>query len=120
MACHIEPKDKKKYISDVGQGLVKRHGKKKYYTPKQVQTVSRELGYRVDWECWAYCFFVTPEDFRIFHEGIGEICDYASMKAMVVAEVVGNAAPEWFQVDLSWIEWPDIDLSAIFDWFDLS
>ncbi len=56
MPCEVEPKDKKKYISDVGEGLVRRHGKQKYYAPLQVRGCRVSWGYAIDWECWAYCF----------------------------------------------------------------
>jgi hypothetical protein len=41
------------------------------------------------------------------------------MKAEVLADLAGGT----FQrpdIGLSWLEWPDIDLSSIFDWFGLT
>lgn len=120
MTCQIEPPDKKKYISDVGEGLVRQYGKRKFYKPDQVRTISRQLGYAVDWECWAYCFFTSFEDFTAFHEAAGEVCDYAAMKTQAVAEIMGKDPLGWFQWDLSWMDWPEIDLSMVFDWMDLT
>ena len=43
------------------------------------------------------------------------------MKSEVLADLAGGASAfSLLDVDLSWLEWPDIDLSAIFDWFDFS
>lgn len=47
-ACDLKPKDKKKYISDVGERLVRDHGKKKYYQPEQIRKASRDAGYQPD------------------------------------------------------------------------
>ena len=117
--CHIEPADKRKLISDVGEELVRVHGKKKYYRPKQVERAARDKGYSVDVHCWAYSFYTTPEDFKAHHDATGEACDYAAMKAEVLSDLSsGSFLPG--DIDLSWLEWPDINLSGIFDWFEFS
>lgn len=120
MTCKIDPPEKKKYISAVGEGLVREYGKQKFYKPDQVRRISRQLGYALDWECWAYCIFSSFEDFKVIHEAAGEVCDYAAMKTQTVAELMEGHPLDWFQLDLSWMEWPEIDLSMVFDWFDLS
>lgn len=119
-ACHIEPSDKKKFIGEVGEALVRTHGKKKYYRPTEVRRAAESRGYPVDIHCWAYCVFTTPEDFNAIHVAAGEVCDYAAMKASVLADLASGGSFSWLDIDLSWLEWPDIDLSAIFDWFDIS
>lgn len=115
--CHLSPPDKKAYVGAVGQRLVQKHGKQKYYKPAQVRQASESLGYGVDYHCWAYCMFTTPDDFAAIHSAAGEICDYAAMKVQVLAELAANGTFSVFDVDLSWLDWPDIDLSAAFDWF---
>jgi len=50
----------------------------------------------------------------------GETWDYVAMKAEVLADLAGGLDFDWIDIDLSWLEWPDIDLSSIFDWFDFS
>ncbi len=35
-ACEIRPEDKRAFIGAVGEELVKRHGKKKYYKPDDI------------------------------------------------------------------------------------
>ncbi len=117
-ACHIEPPEKKKLVGEVGEELVARHGKRKYYAPKQIESAALRRGYGVDVHCWAYCIFSTPDDFRALHEAAGEVCDYAVMRAGVLAELAAGEGFQWPDIDLSWLEWPDLDLSGIFDWFD--
>lgn len=117
-ACELCPSDKKQYVSDVGETLVKRHGKKKYYSPKQVREASRDRGYPPDYECWAYCIYLLPDDFEAIHAAAGEACDYVSMKAEVLRELSGGFEFAWPDIELSWLEWPDIDVSGIFEWFN--
>jgi hypothetical protein len=119
-ACHIEPSDKRKFIGEVGEALVQTHGKKEYYRPTEVRRAAESRGYPVDIHCWAYCVFTTPEDFKAIHDAAGEVCDYAAMKASVLADLASGGAFSWLDIDLSWLEWPDIDLSSIFDWFGFS
>ena len=118
-ACHLEPQNKKAFIGAVGEELVQRHGKKKYYKTQEVGNAAEALGYAADIHCWAYCIFSTPQDFKALHEAAGEACDYAAMKAEVLADLAGSDGFSIFDIDLSWLEWPDIDLSSLFDWFDI-
>jgi len=85
--CHLAPADKRKFISDVGEELVRAHGKKKYYRPKQVERAARDRRYPVDFHCWAYSFYTTPEDFQAVHDASGEVCDYVAMKAEVLGDL---------------------------------
>lgn len=119
-AFHIEPNGRKKLVSDVGRKLVADHGKKKYYKPDEVRRASLDLGYDIDYVCWAYCIFTSPEDFRLIHEALGEVCDYAKMKSEVLGELAQSGSFLDVDIDLSWLEWPDIDLSSAFDWFDFT
>ncbi len=119
-ACHLEPKDKRKFIGAVGQELVRSHGKKKYYQPSQIRRAAETCGYPLDIHCWAYCIFATPDDFQFIHDEAGEVCNYAAMKSEVLADLAGGQAFAGLDLDLSWLEWPDIDLTSIFDWFDFS
>jgi hypothetical protein len=64
--------------------------------------------------------FSTRRDFDAHHAATGEACDYSEMRSQMLAAV--SAKDEsWFNwdLDLSWIEFPDIDWS-IFDFFDAS
>jgi len=36
-ACHLEPQDKKAFIDAVGEELVRKHGKKKHYEPREAK-----------------------------------------------------------------------------------
>lgn len=118
-ACELKPSDKKAYIGAVGEELVKRHGKRKYYHPDDIGRASTARGYPIDYACWAYCIFSSPSDFKALHDAAGEVCDYTAMKAEVLTDLAGGSFAI-FDIDLSWLEWPDIDLSGIFDWFDFT
>ncbi|GAA5481004.1 DUF6559 family protein [Haloferula sargassicola] len=119
-ACEMRPADKKAYFGAVGEELTRRHGKKKYYSPGEVRRASQDRGFPVDIECWAYCMYTSPDDFAALHEATGEVCDYAAMKAEILADLAGGWTFELPDIDLSWLEWPDIDLASLFDWFDWS
>lgn len=118
--CHVKPADKKAFISAVGKQLVQRHGKRQYYKPTEVRTVATDLGYGIDIHCWAYCFYSSPSDFATLHSLAGDACDYVAMKTEVLADLASGASFSLLDIDLSWLELPDIDLSAVFDWFDFS
>ncbi len=119
-ACHLEPKGKKAFIGAVGEELVRAHGKQKFYKPSQIRRAAENRGYPIDIHCWAYCIFSTPDDFQAIHDAAGEVCDYAAMKAEVLTDLAAGSSFSWLDINLSWLEWPDISLSSIFDWFDFS
>lgn len=119
-ACEMKPADKKKFVSDVGQRLVRDHGKKNYYKPEQIRKAARDGGYADDIICWAYSMYSSPSDFAAIHEAAGEVCDYAAMKSEVLSDLATDGSFLGIDIDLSWLEWPDIDLSDAFDWFDFS
>lgn len=115
-------KAEKKAISvAIGNDLTKTHGKKKYYTQSQIKRALEKYGYPIDFHCWAYCLFMDHPSFDTYHESIGENCDYLSMKESMVSSLTDQASDSWFDFDfnLSWLELPDIDLSSMFDIFDL-
>jgi hypothetical protein len=114
----MRPADKKAFISDVGRELVRTHGKKKHYKPAEVRRAADHYGYPIDIHCWAYCFFSSPGDFAALHEAAGELCDYTAMKTELLGDIADGGVFSLPDIDLSWLEWPDIDLSSIFDWFD--
>ena len=116
--CDLSPSDKRAFGKAVGHDLLTHHGKSKYYTRDQITASCERLGYPVDWYCWAMCLFMLPSEFTSYHESIGESCDLVSMKSEMVAALTDGASSSWFDLDLSWLDWPDIDLSNIFDFFD--
>ena len=117
-ACTLSPPDKKAYGKKVGEILVGRYGKKKFYSPEQVRKASAESRFDVDWHCWAMCLYSAPDDFQSYHEATGESCDYAAMKAEMTTALTDGASEAWFDIDLSWLDWPDIELPSIFDFFN--
>ncbi len=118
-SCTLAPTDKKAYGKSVGEILARNCGKKKYYTPEQVKAASSQSKYNIDWHCWAMCLYTSPADFNFYHDSIGETCDYSAMKAEMTSALTDGASDSWFDIDLSWLDWPDIDISSVFDLGDL-
>jgi hypothetical protein len=42
------------------------------------------------------------------------------MRAELLTDIASGESFAWSDINLSWLEWPDIDLSSAFDWFDFS
>ena len=99
--CHLEPDDKRAFVGAVGEELVRRHGKQHYYKPADIRRAAESRGYPVDIYCWAYCIFSTPDDFRTLHDTVGEVCDYAAMKAEVLSDLATGGTFSWIDIDLS-------------------
>ena len=74
----------------------------------------------MDLDCWAFSLFTSRSDFDAYHQGLGEVCNYTLMRTEMITALTETAPGSWLDIDLSWLEWPDIDLSAIFDLFDVS
>ena len=85
----IDQRSKKKrqairqYIKHVGPALRDRYGVRKNYRPTQVKNTIRAGGYASDFDCYALAMFCDREDFTIYHESIGETCDYDVMRGEV-------------------------------------
>lgn len=117
-ACAISPADRRRQVQVVGNDLVRHHGKKPYYSVRQVKDANRRQKIDLDVACWSHATFNTHQDFDDYHRSIGESCDYAAMKSEMLSSVSTATDASWFDVDLSWLEFPDIDWS-IFDLFDV-
>ena len=114
---------RKDYVAHVGEILVRNHGKQPFYSPEDVKTASSQVSDSskdysfIDWHCWAMCVFCARGDFDVYHQSIGENCDYASMKGEMMAGLSGGTLGPDFDADASWLELRDFDLSSIFEWF---
>jgi hypothetical protein len=121
-ACAISPADRRRQVQLVGNDLVKHHGKKSFYSIDEVRNANRRQGIDLDVACWSHAIFNSHEDFDRYHMMLGEACDYVAMKADMLRSVSSSAMSDqdtsWFDWDLSWIEFPDIDWS-LFDFIDL-
>lgn len=120
-ACAIKPADRRKQVKLVGNDLVKHYGKRPYYTVEQVKAANTRQYVPWDVSCWSHAMFNSHRDFDAYHDTLGESCDYAAMKADMLSSVSSGASDSgsWFDFDLSWLEFPDIDWS-VFDFFDLT
>lgn len=120
MTRMLSEAEKKELAIKVGHDLVATHGTKKYYSRKQVTNSLEKYQYSPDIFCWAYCLYMDHASFDSYHASINETCDYLAMKESMAASVTDHASDSWFDFDfdLSWLEFPDIDLSDIFDFLD--
>lgn len=111
--------DRRRHVQRVGNDLVRHHGKRKYYSVHEVRQANRRQAIDLDLACWSHAFFNSRADFDRDHLERGEACDYAAMKAEMLASLSDDSPSSWFDfdLDLSWLEFPDIDWS-IFDFFD--
>ena len=116
-ACAISPSDRRKQVRLVGNDLVKNNGRKQYYTVQEVKNANRRQGISYDVGCWSFATFASHKDFDAYHQSIGENCDYVSMKGEMLSSVSTETDSSWFDFDLSWLEFPNIEWS-IFDFFD--
>lgn len=116
-ACAISPADRREQARLVGNDLVKNYGKKKFYSVQEVKEANRRQDVSLDVACWSHAMFNSHGDFDAYHRTLGENCDYIAMKGEMVSSVSHDAETSWFDLDLSWLEFPDIDFS-IFDFLD--
>lgn len=122
--CAISPANKCRQAKLVGDDLVRHHGKRKFYSVSEVRAANQRCRIEPDVACWSHALFNTHHDFDLLHAAAGEACDYLAMKKAMLESVSSPGTSGWFDFDLSWLEFPDIDLSifevdlSIIDIFD--
>lgn len=117
-ACTLSPTDRRRQVRLVGNDLIKNYGKKRYYSVDEVKRANQRQKIDIDFVCWSHASFNSHKDFDDYHQSIGESCDYVSMKSDMLSSVSTASDTSWFDLDLSWLEFPDIDFS-LFDFLDL-
>jgi len=115
--CAIAPEDKRRQAQLVGDDLLRHYGKRNFYSVQQVRDANRRSKIKIDLECWSHALFNTHSDFDQLHAASGEACDYAAMKAEMLRSMATDSSSSWFDFDLSWLDFPDLDIS-LFDFFD--
>jgi hypothetical protein len=90
----------------------------KFYSIAEVHSSLRRLRLPYDVDCWGFALYSSRTDFDRHHRSTGERCDYDSMRGQMI-DALAEGAWSLFDIDLSWLEWPDIDLSSIFDFIDI-
>jgi len=115
--CAISPRNKKAQAKRVGDDLVRHYGKRKFYSVPQVRSANERCAIPIDVGCWSFALFNSHEDFDQVHRAVAESCDYLAMKKEMLESLSIGEVTNWFDFDLSWIEFPDIDWS-IFDFLD--
>jgi hypothetical protein len=116
-ACTISPSDRRAQLSIVGNDLIKNYGKKRYYSIEEVKQANRRKKIDPDYLCWSHAAFNLHAEFDAYHRSLGEECDYAAMKSEMLLSISSSEDSSWFDIDLPWFEFPDIDLS-VFDFLD--
>lgn len=103
----------------VGDDLMGRFGKRKFYSVEQVKAANRRCNIQLDVACWSHALFNAHEDFDRMHAAAIEGCDYIEMKRSMLQSMSHGDDGNWFDFDfdLSWLEFPDIEWS-IFDLLD--
>lgn len=108
------PNSKKKYLTDIGKILVKEHGKKKYYKPKEIKKAHQNSNWLgvADFSCWAMSTFSSHSDFDKYHLETGEVCNYVDMKSEMLSDFSGSTNLDWTQIsdleiDSSWLDFGD-------------
>lgn len=114
------PLDKRAVGKAVGDELLKRHGKKRFYTVLEVADVVHTLTLGAEALSQSLALFSTPEDFNAYHATIGQPRDYGQLKEEMFEVMLEIAIESWFDIDMSWLDWPDFDFSGFFDFFDFS
>lgn len=110
-ACQLVPENKKAYIRDLGNQLVKEHGKKAYYKPEEVKKAHRQSAWSsLDFSCWGMSVFSSHADFDAYHQETGEVCDYAGMKSGMLQGLAMEGGSTWLTI-------PDLDIDA--SWLDV-
>jgi hypothetical protein len=117
-ACDRKPPDTRVFVQSVGKQLTAKHGKRDHYDARSVADAVVSAGYPLDFACWAYCLFLTPQDFNILHAASGETCDYATMHAEVLADLAGATGHSLF--DLGNWELPGVDVTSVFGIVDFT
>ncbi|MFY0599913.1 MAG: hypothetical protein JXR03_09605 [Cyclobacteriaceae bacterium] len=113
-ACHPAPTNKKEYIKNVGEILVRDFGKKRFYKPKEVKIAHRKSEYYgMDFSCWAMSMFSSHTDFDQYHQEAEEICDYTSMKNEMLEGISNSPNIDWtvmseVDMDSSWLDFGSV------------
>lgn len=120
MSNPLTPEAKKAYLNKVGKKLVERHGKKKYYSRKEVEGVIKLTPDAVNLAFLAYGVFTNQETFQHIHQETEKGYSYEEMRRDALSALTDSGSYLDIDLDLSWLDWPDIDLGSVFDWFSAS
>jgi hypothetical protein len=63
--------------------LAKDYGKAKTYTPEQVKRTIERSGLSVSDACYGIAMFSSRESFELYHQEIGESCDYDAIRSEI-------------------------------------
>lgn len=111
--CPAAPADKKEYLTDIGQILVREYGTKMYYKTEEVEKAHKKSKWYegLDFSCWGMSTFSSHEDFDRHHEATGEHCDYAEMKSEMLNGLSisdGYQIFENMEIDASWLDFGEV------------
>lgn len=79
------------YARNLPKLLARDYGHSLSYFPRQVRSTIERYGLSGDYSCYAISMFSDRAAFEQYHVGIGEVCDYNSMRTEVAeAHFNGN------------------------------
>ena len=115
------PKNKKEYIQSIATGLVKKHGKKKFYAPIEVIQINEEIYQEeaINFYWWGMCIFCSYDDFLKNYEEEDnkeqKTSDtiYDDMRAKMLVEFTIDSIENWQYIptidhDVSWLDFGDL------------
>lgn len=113
--CTSSPSNKREYITDLGEILIKDNGKKKFYKPEEIKEAHQKSKWYhyIDFACWGMSIYSSHSDFDTYHAKTGEVCDYAEMKTEMLSGLSLASVSDWTEVpdldiDASWLDFGDV------------
>lgn len=109
------PTNKKEYLKNIGRLLVKKNGKKKYYTPEEVSKAHQSsIWYDFgEMAIWAMSVFTSETDFNRHHYVIEKAYSYSEMKTEMLNGLSTSEASELsldagHDIKTSWLDFGDV------------
>ena len=112
------PVDKRAFGKAIGDELLRVHGKQRFYSLRDIRAAARAKGFPPGLDPWAFALFASPESYQTYRASTRDARPYDELKEAMFDVMTEGASHDWFNIDMSWLEWPDIDLSGIFCFFD--
>jgi len=113
--CTSSPSNKREYITDLGEILIKDNGKKKFYKPEEIKEAHKKSKWYhyIDFSCWGMSIYSSHSDFDAYHAKTGEVCDYAEMKTEMLSGLSLASVSDWTEIpdldiDASWLDFGDV------------
>ncbi len=88
MELSAVPSKRKKYLTEIGKLLSRKHGKKQSYRIKAIQLACDKSTYSKDFGphnfAWIVCAFASEKEFNQYYENIEVVFDYDKMRSSML------------------------------------